>query len=270
MRCWPSPCRGGSADTYFSGGANTGAGWSTWNTPSGQYATLYFQECIANGLVPGMVYYQILQSTPHSGSTEEAQDLSNFDDLATMQAWFADLTLLLQKAGAFTAQLMVMNVEPDFWGHVEQAATANGGVANVPGMVGACGGDVASFANNAAGLAQAIVHLRDLYAPNVRIGFNASIWGTGWDLLTSTPTADDAKAAALGAQSAAFFTSLGANLDLLFGETLDRDRATPRSSMARPTCGSRLPTTGGYHVLASLSQGYNRRIILWQTPMGNT
>lgn len=262
---------GGIRYTYFSGGANTGAGWSTWNTPSGQYATLYFQECIANGLVPGMVYYQILQSTPHSGSTEEAQDLSNFDDLATMQAWFADLTLLLQKAGAFPAQLMVMNVEPDFWGHVEQAATANGGVANVPGMVGACGGDVASFANNAAGLAQAIVHLRDLYAPNVRIGFNASIWGTGWDLLTSTPTADDAKAAALGAQSAAFFTSLGANLDLLFGETLDRDSGYAQVIDGETDLWFQAADYRRLHeYLASLSQGYNRRIILWQTPMGNT
>ncbi len=262
---------GGIRYTYFSGGANTGAGWSTWNSPSGQYATIYFQECIANGLVPGMVYYQILQSTPHSGSTEAGQDLGNFADLATMQAWFADLTLLLQKAGAYPAQLMVMNVEPDFWGHVEEAATAAGGVANVPGKVGSCGGDVAAYADNAAGLAQAIIHLRDRYAPNVRIGFNASIWGTGWDLLTSTPTADDAKAAALGVQSAAFFTSLGANLDVLFGETLDRDSGYAQVNNAetnlwfQPADYRRLR-----EYFANLSQGCNRRIILWQTPMGNT
>ncbi len=85
-----------------------------------------------------MVYYQLLQSTPHSGgSTEAGQDLGNFADLATMQAWFADLTLLLQKRGSLPGPcLMVMNVEPDFWGHVEEAATAAGGVANVPGKVG--------------------------------------------------------------------------------------------------------------------------------------
>src|SRR5271167_3664191 len=136
---------GGIRYSYFSGGANTGAGWSTWNSPSGQFATIYFQECVTNGLVPGMVYYQLLQSTPSSGSTEAAKDLSNFDNLTTMQAWFTDLTLLLKKAGAFPSQVMVMNVEPDFWGHVEEAATANGGVANVAGMVGSCGGDVASY-----------------------------------------------------------------------------------------------------------------------------
>jgi hypothetical protein len=262
---------GGIRYTYFSGGANTGAGWSTWNSPSGQYATIYFQECIANGLMPGMVYYQLLQSTPHSGATEEAQDLSNFDNLATMQAWFADFTLLLQKAGAYPTQLMVVNVEPDFWGHVEQAASANGGVANVTGMVGSCGGAVASYADNAAGLAQAIIHLRDLYAPNVRIGFNASIWGTGWDLLTSTPTANDAKAAALGVQSAAFFTALGADLDVLFGETLDRDSGYAQvingetNLWFQPADYRRL-----HEFFANLSQHYNRRIILWQTPLGNT
>jgi hypothetical protein len=262
---------GGIRYTYFSGGANTGTGWQSYNSPPGQYATFYFQECVANGLIPGMVYYMLLQSTPASGSTEEAKDLSNFDNLATMQAWFADLTVLLKKAGAFPTQMMVMNVEPDFWGHVEQAATANGGVAKVPGMVGSCGGDVASYADNAAGLAQAIVHLRDLYAPNVRIGFNASIWGTGWDLLTSTPKADVAKAAALGVQSAAFFTALGADLDVLFGETLDRDSGYAQVIDGETDLWFQAVDYLNLHVyFANLSQNYNRRIILWQTPIGNT
>jgi len=45
----------------------------------------------------------MLQSTPHTGADEAAKDLSNFNNLATMQAWFADLKLLFQKAGASPA-----------------------------------------------------------------------------------------------------------------------------------------------------------------------
>ena len=262
---------GGFRYTYFSGGVNTGAGWSTWNSPPGDYATLYFQESITNGLVPVGIYYQLLQSTPHSGSGESAEDLSNFGNLLTMKAWFADFTLLLQKAGAFTGKTVVLNVEPDLWGYFEQAATAAGGVANVPGQVGACGGDVVGYANNVAGFAQAIIHLRNLYAPNVLIGFNASIWGTGWDLLTSVPKPDDAKAMAMGQQSAAYFASLGAQLDLLFGETLDADSAYDQ--IIRGDALDWFQSDDYRHLGefdANLSANANLRIVLWQTPIGNT
>ncbi len=255
---------------YLSGGANTGSGWSTWNSPSGDYARIYIQKSIDSGVVPMLVYYQILQSNPHSGADEAAKDLGNFANLATMQAWFADLTLLFQKAGAFTGKLVVVNIEPDFWGHLEQAAVG-GDPTTVSGKVGACGGDVAGFANNAAGLAQAISHLRDLYAPNVAFGFHASVWGTNWDLLSSTPKADDAKASALGVQAGNFYHALGANYDLLFGEFSDRDAAFYQYTAAS--------TTSWYHdddyrhlklFMASLTATAGKRIVLWQIPIGNT
>ena len=36
--------------------------------------------------------------------------------------------------------------------------------------------------SNVGGFARAIVKLRDTYAPNVRLGYHLSVWGTGVDI----------------------------------------------------------------------------------------
>jgi hypothetical protein len=255
---------------YLSGGANTGSGWSTWNTPAGDYARRYIQESLDHGVIPVLVYYQLLQSTPHSGADEQAQDLGNFANLATMQAWFADLKLMFQVAGTFTGKLVVVNIEPDLWGYIEQAA-AGRDPAVVAGKVGSCGGDMAGFPDNASGLARAISHLRDRYAPNVALGFHASVWGTSWDLLSSLPKADDAKVSALGVEVGTYFNALGADFDLLFGEFSDRDAAYYQFVKGS--------TTSWYHdddyhrlalFMAGLSATAHKRIAMWQIPIGNT
>ena len=56
-------------------------------------------------------------------------------------------------------------------------------------QVGSSGqADVAGLADNAAGFAQAIVRLRDRYAPNVVLGYHFSTWATGTDILYADPT----------------------------------------------------------------------------------
>lgn len=252
---------------YLSGGVNTGGNWSTWNTPSGAFASLYIDDSLAQDIVPMFVYYTLVQSNPSAGN--ESQNLTRLNTTATMQAWYADFKLLMQKSGAYPGKLVVVNVEPDLWGYIQQGGA--GDPTAVAVKVGACGGDVSGFANNASGFAQAIVHLRDLYAPNVAIGFHASIWGTNWDLLTSTPIADDAKATALGVTSGQFFNALGADFDLLFGEFADRD-----ADFSRIIVGdlNRWYEANDYRrhrlFMASLSATANRRIVLWQIPYGNT
>ncbi len=62
---------------YLSGGVNTGSGWSTWNSPAGAFALWYMQNSGAQGYVPVLTYYQMLQSAPATGSTEAAKDSSN-------------------------------------------------------------------------------------------------------------------------------------------------------------------------------------------------
>jgi hypothetical protein len=164
---------------YLAGGVNTGSGWQTWNT-GGQFVTWYVADSVDHGVVPVFTYYMLLQSSPATGGDEAAKDLSNLRNTATMAAWLADLRVFFQRAATSTP--VVLHVEPDLWGYIEQAASGDD-AATVPAAVASSGdSDVAGSANTAAGFAQAIIQLRDAYAPNVILAYHLSGWGTMVDL----------------------------------------------------------------------------------------
>ncbi len=97
-----------------------------------------------------------------------------------MGSYWADFTLLMKHLGAYSSKIVV-DVEPDLWGYIQQASTGDNG-ASVPAAVASSGNaDLAGLPNNAAGFAQAFVRLRDKYAPNVLLGYELSMWGTNTD-----------------------------------------------------------------------------------------
>ena len=57
---------------YLAGGVNTGHGWATWN-PNGSFVSMYVRESFAAHLIPVFTYYQLLQSAPSAGSSEQAK-----------------------------------------------------------------------------------------------------------------------------------------------------------------------------------------------------
>lgn len=129
--------------TYLAGGINTGgtpgdpcganAGWQTWNSPAGQYATYYMQNTAALNAIPVFSYYEIVQSNPSPGN--ESAELTKISTLCTMQAYWADFTVLMQKVGAFGGQVVV-HVEPDFWGFMEHQ---NADPSAIPAVVASSG-----------------------------------------------------------------------------------------------------------------------------------
>jgi hypothetical protein len=283
---WPKQMELGMADTpggaaamrntapfafryqYLAGGANTGGGWATWNA-NGDFARFYIQDSTANGIIPVFTYYMLLQSAPGGGS-ESSADFANLNNLATMTAYYNDVKLFFQKAGAFAGQTVVLHVEPDLWGYLEQLAT-NGDASTVTAKVSETGlAELAGLPSNASGFARAIVKLRDVYAPNVLVAYHVSVWGTGTDIALSNPP--DATVDALAARAAAFYNSLGANFDLTFAEFSDRD-----SGFYQYVYGD-----GGQswwdandfarnvRFLGAVSTAINKRIVMWQIPLGNT
>src|SRR5215213_10201646 len=94
---------------YLAGGVNTGKGWATWNR-DGTFASRYIQESINQGVTPVFTYYMLLQSAPAAGSDEGAKDYSNLQDAATMTAYYNDLKLFFQRAGAFSGTMVVLHV----------------------------------------------------------------------------------------------------------------------------------------------------------------
>ena len=95
-----------------------------------------------------------------------------------MTSYFNDLKLFFQRAGAFPNNRVVLHVEPDMWGYIQQRAS-NDTASTVPvkvvehwpvGAERAC-------PTTCAGLRQAIVRLRDTLRPQRRAWRITSVSG---------------------------------------------------------------------------------------------
>jgi hypothetical protein len=176
----------GFRSQYLAGGANTGSGWATWN-PNGEFVTYYVQDSAGYGMIPVFDYYQLLQSSPATGSDEGQRNYNNLQNVSTMRAYYADVKLFMQKAGAQSGTKVVFHFEPDLWGFMEQRA-AGQGAASISAAVASTGmAELAGLPNNLTGFARAATVLRDRYAPNVAVGYHISLWGTGTDITISDP-----------------------------------------------------------------------------------
>jgi hypothetical protein len=252
---------------YLAGGVNTGQGWSTWDA-NAQYPTYYIRDSASNKVTPVFSYYMIRQSAPGNGMGESAGDLANIANGATMNAYYADLKLFFQRAGAESATTVVLHVEPDLWGYIQQRygddATAAPALAGGTGMT-----ELAGIPDNASGVARAIVKLRDTYAPNVLLAYHLSLWGTNVDPLIQKPS--DAEIDQLAARSATFYQSLRANFDLAFAEFSDRDAGFAiyhDGTVGVWWYADDFARNARY--LGRFSTLIQKRIVLWQIPLGNT
>jgi hypothetical protein len=252
---------------YLAGGVNTGNGWATWNT-NGDFPKFYIQDSIANGMIPVFSYYQLLQSSPGGGS-ESDDDFGNLNNTATMTAYYNDLILFFQKAALFPAQRVVLHVEPDFWGYMEQRST-NDNATMVSAKVSETGiAALQGLPSTVAGFARAVVKLRDTYAPNVTLAYHLSVWGTNVDIALSNPS--NAQIDALGVRAAAFYTSLGANFDIVFTDIADRDAAFKQ--IIYGDGGVSWWDAGDFQrsarFLLKFSTTAGKRLVMWQIPFGN-
>ena len=255
---------------YLSGGVNNNPehGWSTWNT-NGQFVTFYVQDSIAQGITPVFTYYMLRQSGPNSGLNDGDADFNNLQNQQTMTKFFNDLKLFFQRAQDTPNTKIVLHVEPDLWGFMEQRAT-NDNAATVPAQVGSTGlPELSGLPNNVAGVGQAVVRLRDTYAHNVYLGYHLSVWGTGNDILYSKP--DNQTVTNLATRAGNFYRSLNSNFDVAFAEFGDRDAAFKQfqygDNNAWWAAGdfSRNQLFIGRFV--SVAQ---KRVVFWQIPVGNT
>ena len=190
---------------------------------------------------------------------------SKLQNSATMNAYFADWKLLMQKAGQFGKPVIVHH-EPDFWGFIQNAHGNN--PASTPVQVASSGfAEVAGLPDHAAGFARALVRLRDLHAPNAIIAWHASHWAGGADLILN-----QADPVVHANTIAGFFNALGAAFDLVFHDPSDRDagfkEAIYGDGGASWWDASDFARYRTY--LATLHASIGRRGILWQVPIGNT
>ncbi len=192
-----------------------------------------------------------------------------------MAAYFANWALLLQKIKAFGRPVLVV-VEPDLWGFLEQADGSRS-AASVPASVASSGyAAVAGFPNTAQGFSWALLHLRDIYASNAILALHASLWATNTDIGSDTRSSLDV--AALAQQEANFLNSVGlvgnpagvSSWDLLSNDVADHDSAQPGGRSWWDRYNLTFPNFARYlDFMGRLCQQTRRRAIMWQVPMGN-
>ncbi len=276
---------------YLSGGVNTGSGWETWNG-SGQFALYYAQGAASHTYIPVFSYYELLQSTGSCGSCGEAQkDLSNLNNAGTMASYFQNFTLLMKRLGSGTYdgiagfdKTAIVHIEPDLSGFAEQATLDNSrcygycdGQGNNPALlhaaVGNSGvGDVAGYPNTYQGFNQALLHLRDLYAPNVRLAVHVSTWATNTDIGSSADPNLDANA--LGQEAGSFAAQSGA-YDLVFNDVSDRDAGYYKYVYNNPNSWwDKLNVTfPNFHrwesYIGAVHNATGTPVMIWQIPEGN-
>lgn len=261
---------------YLAGGVNTGQGWETWNSPTGAFATFYMRESATNHYIPTFVYYEMLQSNGSCASCAEPdKDLSNLNNPTVMSAYFANWRLLMREIGDFGRPVLVI-VEPDLWGFMQRAAFAKGNTPTaLPASVASAGDpDTGAFPNTAQGYAWALLHIRDLYAPNVVLALHMSCWSTGPDLGSNTdPSLDVAGTAKLTSQ---FLLSAGLRgnpagvsaWDLLSSDVADRDSGQGSAWWDRTN--QQFPNFSRYlSFISDLTQSTGKSVMMWQVPEGN-
>jgi len=252
---------------YLAGGLNTGSGWATWNE-DGTFVTRYIDESIERGVAPVFSYYMLQQSYP-GGDGEKDTILNNLRDRETMRALYEDLKLFFERAGVFD-RMVVLHVEPDLWGFVQQAARDDDG-SSVEAAVASTGfPGLEDLPDTVSGFAQAVVALRDMYAPNVVLGYHVSIWGTGVDISLADPELGEV--ARLGRRAAAFYRSLDADFDITFGEFDDRDSGFNEHVLGDGGASWWGASDFRRHVwfIGAFTEVANERMVLWQIPLGNT
>jgi len=261
---------------YLAGGVNTSNPWETWQDPAlppGQFAADYMKSSNDNGYIPVFTWYEILQSLPSTLQNESDRDYANLNTASTMNAYFASFKRLMVKAGLFGKQVVV-HIEPDFWGYMQQRAT--GDASTVSASVAGSGfADVAGIPNTVQGFGWALLHMRDLYAPNALLAIHASPWSNGGDIgMNTTPGMN---VVAIADATAAFLSSArnpaGSTWDVVFNDLDDHDagwwETQGRNHWWDPT-NVTFPNFARYLAwVAELKVKTGLQQVAWQVPVGN-
>jgi hypothetical protein len=252
---------------YLSGDIFSTNGWTSWNAPTGDFARTFLSKVSSMGKIPVFTYYNLVPAKNRG----EDPPLTNLNDAEVMYKYFEDWKFLLTICGRFGGTVII-HYEPDLLGYMEvfkndpSKSTIKVSQSNYP--------DAASFTNDAGGLCQAIISMRNKYAPNVLLGWHASQWATGKNLVKDKHDPEQ-----LAIETAVYYQSLNAPFDLIFSEFTDRDAGynslvygnnTTWSVTANTANGNLSDFDRFQRFLKKLNRVTGQKILLWQIPIGNS
>ena len=249
--------------------ANSGPGcqwWGCWQSdqdPPGAYLRSFIATAKADGQIPMVSLYMILQA---SKVVEGPAEVTAANDPSVMTRYFDEFRFLLKQVGSDVA---LVHVEPDFWGYAQQL---NPDPTQIPAAVASANAtDCKALPNTIAGMGNCLVAMSHAYAPNAKVGLHASGWGTKVDaLLNSDPKVD---VGAIGTMTGAFVGAAATSADFVVIDAADRDAAwykTQGKQTAWDDTNKTLPNfTQAFAWAKAVSVAAKKPVFWWQTPIGN-
>jgi len=237
--------------------------WETWG---GSFVKRFVTQAWNKGFTPMVVVYLVLDTPPQCGE-DSACYAHKLQNSGFVNAYLASLERAALEANG--AKPVIFNIEPDFYGYMQQLSNSS---SRPPGVQP---NDPASFPvalnrsgypNNLAGFGRYIVDLIHNSAPNALVAPMASKWAAPPDLQSSS-----AAAAIQNAQRVASFIDAmgGAQADLLVVEWSDRDAGYGLRPWWDDTDRTAPRPTRAILWENALSQASAKRLLLWQVPVGN-
>jgi hypothetical protein len=230
----------GGLESQLASAAKTKTGsWFTWYTLAASAPALY---------KPGPA-----QATP-----------VNAKNVETMRSYWEIYKRVMRSCGKYPESLIVMQIEPDEWGHLLLSARMEPEKVDV--KVGSTGLDeIKDLPDNLIGWAKAFKRLRDLYAPHVLLCCNPSFW--------------DNKGSMTAKKWAGYFKKCGVDeWELAVGQFHDWDhgvKSNGANAKYPPYANKDLITYfSEWDGLFAWIKEWNREmglpLVMWQVPVGNS
>lgn len=241
-------------------------GWETWGT---NFVSGFVNHAWINHYVPIVTVYMILGIVA-GGNENSAYYAAQLQNASKVQAYLASLQRAAQQSVG--TKPVIFNIEPDFYGYMQQLSNSSnrpaGVVANNPASYPVAL-NISGYPNTLAGFGQYLVTMIHTSAPNALVAPMASMWATNMDPQSVTPD----QAIQMGQSTANFINAMGGDkADALIVEWSDRDAGDPTPPV-RPWWDDqdmKLPRpTRATLWENALSRQAGKRLILWQIPVGN-
>lgn len=236
----------------------------------GDYVGRFARYAWARGQIPVVSVYMMLAVPPATGEGAEpyAAKLQNPE---TVRLYLAALAEAARQARG--GMPVIFHLEPDFYGYMQAYSRSPGRPAGIvpddpttivvelPAELNAAG-----YPDTLAGLGRRMVDVVHAAAPNALVAPHASAWATGLEPSAVAPS----QVAGMAQATAAFIDAMGgAESDMLFVEWSDRDAGSGLrpwwddgdTTLPRPT--------RAILWQSELSRAADKRLILWQLPLGN-
>ncbi|MEW6502447.1 MAG: fibronectin type III domain-containing protein [Chloroflexota bacterium] len=237
-------------------------GWESWG---GNFVRRFVEHSWRNGFIPVVTVYMMLGAT--GGNENAAVYAEKLKDSGIVSAYLQSLELAITEASG--NQPVVFVIEPDFYGFMQQLSNSSSPPAGVrPDDPDSfyVGLNKTGYANNLSGFGQYLIDLIHSRAPNALAAPMVSMWGVNRDPLLATQS----ELTDYVGRTAGFMRKMGADrADLITVEWSDRDAGRGirpwwddhDTELPRP---NRAILWG--HLLG---QQLNKRLLLWQVPVGN-